>query len=380
MKYMGSKRSMLSKSLGEILLKETKSCRQFADLFVGSGAVAWFVAEKSSTRVIASDLQLFAQILAESIIARTQRADAALIWETWKRDALNEALRAETWEDAVRLEKTSWENQPWKSVEIAREISAHSHNSGITQAYGGYYFSPKQAVLIDALRATLPANEELYTLCLAAVICAASECAAAPGHTAQPFKPTPTASRFLFEAWHRDVFTHTFAALQAISTRYAQHRGHAVVNNAINLANDLSSDDVAFVDPPYSGVHYSRFYHVLETLARGRCSDVSGEGRYPPPDERPKSDFSIQTKSRGALDTLLSTLAQRGVRTILTFPKEITSNGLSGEIVEQIAASYFHVSKVETNGRFSTLGGNSRADHRSARIPAYEIILTLRPK
>jgi adenine-specific DNA methylase len=154
--------------------------------------------------------------------------------------------------------------------------------------------------------------------------------------------------------------------------------GEAKVQDAESLAKQLGPEDLAFVDPPYSGVHYSRFYHVLETVARGHCKEVSGVGRYPPPSERPKSDFSVGSKSRGALERLLSILAERGVRTILTFPQEKTSNGLSGSTVENVAKNYFKVSKTVTNGRFSTLGGN--LVNRKARIPAYEIILSLSPR
>jgi len=201
---------------------------------------------------------------------------------------------------------------------------------------------------------------------------------AAPGHTAQPFQPTAGAAEFLFEGWRRDVWEQTKSALDRICPRHAQSIGEARVGNAESLAQELGPGDVAFLDPPYSGVHYSRFYHVLETVARGDCAEVSGVGRYPPPSERPKSDFSVATRSKQALERLLKILGKRSVRTILTFPKEKTSNGLSGSIVESVAEKYFEIKKVTTNGRFSTLGGNT--PKRKARIPAYEIILSLTPR
>ena len=68
----------------------------------------------------------------------------------------------------------------------------------ITKAYGGHYFSPLQAIHIDALLTTLPITNK-NTL-LASLIHAASECAASPGHTAQPFQPTKTAKKYLFGA------------------------------------------------------------------------------------------------------------------------------------------------------------------------------------
>jgi hypothetical protein len=44
MKYMGSKRAMLPKGLGEVLVRDAMGKRRIVDLFAGSAAVAWFAA------------------------------------------------------------------------------------------------------------------------------------------------------------------------------------------------------------------------------------------------------------------------------------------------------------------------------------------------
>src|SRR5207245_3922435 len=85
----------------------------------------------------------------------------------------------------------------------------------ITNAYGGHYYSPRQAVWIDALRANLPSREPAKTVAHAALIQAASQCAAAPGHTAQPFQPTRTAKRFIEEAWSKDIVAKTKTAFES---------------------------------------------------------------------------------------------------------------------------------------------------------------------
>ena len=377
MKYMGSKRSMLSNGLGETLLREIATSRRFADLFLGSSAVAWHVAENFGCSVIGADLQTFAVILAEAVIARDKPLASKEIWDRWSADARKMVLGSHFYYEAEVFDRVEWAAARRRNVEAARNICQH-HNGPVTRAYGAHYFSPMQALVLDSLRVTAPRDPIHRKVALAALICAASQCAASPGHTAQPFQPTVGAARFLFEAWRRDVWEHTRSALERICPKHARSVGSAKVEDAESFAKQLGPEDLAFVDPPYSGVHYSRFYHVLETVARGDCDEVSGVGRYPPPSERPKSDFSISTKSKQALERLLSILAERGVRTIVTFPREETSNGLSGSIVEDVAHEYFKVSKRTTNGRFSTLGGN--LVHRQARIPAYEVILSLSPR
>ncbi|NDU93160.1 MAG: hypothetical protein G3I10_11265 [Ferrovum sp.] len=248
----------------------------------------------------------------------------------------------------------------------------------IFRAYGGHYFSPSQAIAIDTLIDSLPTIKADHDVCLAALLIAASDCAASPGHTAQPFQPTETSGRYIHEAWRKDIFAYVEKALLNVCPLHAQVQGSARVGDAVTIAASLTKDDLVFIDPPYTGVHYSRFYHVLETIARGWCSDVSGVGRYPPPHERPVSAFSRKGQSREAFERMMSVLAKRGCSAIVTFPAGECSNGLSGKIVTELASQYFHVEKKTVASRFSTLGGNNR--HRQARQLSSEMILLLWPQ
>jgi len=118
-------------------------------------------------------------------------------------------------------------------------------------------------------------------------IAAVSRCAAAPDHTAQPFQPTPTGLPFLSEAWSKDVVGHTQNAFKNLADRFARKAGSAVISDANRAATQLRESDLVFVDPPHAAVQYSRFYHVLETIASGYCGEVSGSGRYLPSELRP---------------------------------------------------------------------------------------------
>ena len=259
-----------------------------------------------------------------------------------------------------------------------RHVRARTSEFVITKAYGGHYFSSAQSSWIDALRLSLPERQRDRQVALAALIGAASQCAASPGHTAQPFQPTRSAKKFLLESWNRDVLERTKAQLLETASKYAQIRGRARVADANESATELRDGDVVFIDPPYSGVHYSRFYHVLETVCRGRCGEVSGVGRYPPVRERPWSKYSVQSESRCAVTDLLKLVAARGATAIVTFPDKKCSNGISSHLLRQLAAEYFsEVQCKSVLGRFSTLGGDGA--HRAARQASRELIMVLRP-
>lgn len=376
---MGSKRVMLQNGLGQLLRAESSSAGRVVDLFCGAASVAWFAATKLDRSVLAVDLQQYAAVLAGVVVHRTRPIDEQVVERRWLTPARNRRSKMWGWNDARDLDSAGLNTATWRNR--AEELCASEvadKKSIIWRSYGGHYFSPTQALSFDAMLRSLPEKGQMRELCLAATIIAASRCAAAPGHTAQPFKATRTAAPFLREAWLRDPFECAQQAARELCPMHAINRGQAKVADANKVAQRLRENDVVFLDPPYSGVHYSRFYHVLETIARGQCGEVLGTGRYPPPKERPVSAFSRKGESVDAMRRLLSTLGWRGCTVVLTFPTEECSNGLSGKLVEEIAAESFEVTRKSVKTRFSTLGGNTA--NRAARRVSGELMLVLRPK
>lgn len=374
MKYMGSKRWMLLNGLGHTLDKASAKASRFVDLFSGSGAVAAHVATRTPIPVVAYDLQRFSVVLARAVIGRNKPIHTEKVWAKWKERAsrIVESTNPPTIAAVTR-----------KSVEECRSWCSSMGSLVVTRSYGGHYFSPTQAVWIDALRKTLPARAPNRIVALAALIQAASECAASPGHTAQPFQPTRSARGFLAEAWNRDVCLRVERAIKAISATHALKSGSASVADANEVATSIKKGDLVFIDPPYSGVHYSRFYHVLETVARGKCGPVEGTGRYPAPSERPRSSYSVKSESAMAFDALLKQVSKMGATAIVTFPDHDCSNGLSGSQATTLAKQYFTVRTKVVTSKFSTLGGNERntgwGNGRAARQQARELILMLSP-
>lgn len=376
MKYMGSKRAMLSNGLGELLHETVSMGRHFHDLFCGTAAVASYVASNFPVRVCATDLQSYAVTLAASQLEKDVPVDADKLYDAWQQSATTwlqgRIVGTETQcpaSDSVRA---------WRSFVLRTRASCAeaSQEFEITRAYGGYYFSEKQARSLDAFRASLP-NKHRYTA-LAALISAASNCAAAPGHTAQPFGLSDSSLPHLRSAWRKDVKSTIQANLSQFAQKIALVPGKAYVSDALSQTLQMSEGDLAFIDPPYSEVQYSRFYHVLESVARGAVGPVSGRGRYPPISDRPQSDFCRKTSSVDAFDELMLGVAAAGAEAIVTFPAGAASNGLTGSIVEAISSQYFVVKQRKVSSVFSTLGGN--VTMRAARKDATELLLHLSPR
>ncbi len=368
MKYMGSKRYLLKNGLGELIIEQAKKSNRFFDPFCGSAAVVWFTAKNTQNKIIAGDLQEYSVYLSNSVILRNK----PLI----DKGPLNKWIERAKKKHRAHPIIIKSKNQS-DYVIMSREY-CNKMRTVISRSYGGYYFSPDQAQIFDFLVNYTPQEEPYRSIAKSSLIIAATRCTASPGHTAQPFQPTDSAIKFIIESWSRDPFSYVEKTVDEISTKYANKIGKSEVSNAINLISKAKENDLIFIDPPYSGVHYSRFYHVLETIARGFCGEVSGRGRYPNPHERPKSDFSMKSRSLKAFDSLLEKIASKKASTIITFPAGDCSNGLSGDIVKGISKRYFKVKKDIIKGKFSTLGGNR--ENRPARLKSSELVLILEPK
>jgi 16S rRNA G966 N2-methylase RsmD len=375
-KYMGSKRSLLANGLGDLIRDRARAKSRVVDLFAGTALISWFAAEVIGSKVLAVDLQEFSKILAEAVVSRTRPLEAGVLSRYWLLHAERCRNRSLAWKEA----------RFWQGREISKRLVAEARLLCTTQqgvgpvwdSYGGYYFSPAQALTLDYLRRHLPESREARAVCLSALIISATRCVAAPGHTAQPFQPTKTALPYIESAWRRDPLFICHDVLPMIARRHARRKGEAVVGDALDVAQSLNSKDLVIVDPPYSSAQYSRYYHVLETLARGACGPVFGTGRYPPIAERPQSEFSRRTGAKKAFEVLVATLSERGCEAILTFPQHAGSNGLIGEELVEIARRWFEVDVSWSATRFSTLGGNGRV--RASRRRSGELIVSMSPR
>ncbi len=362
--------------LGEILAHEACHATRFVDLFSGSGMVSYYVASRFAVPVHTVDLQRFSSILSSSYLCRTNPLEDKDFLDEWLGNAQRYIDRS-----PLRVAVTEWlsglsARLRKMDVLAARRVCSQVESAGVVwNAYGGHYLSPLQAMQTDALLATLPV--QYRNEFLASLIMAVSKAVASPGHTAQPFQPTRTSLPYIDVAWSVDVMRNTADSFGEISRRHAQVVGEAWCCGAQDFVDrNLEDGDLVFIDPPYSGVQYSRFYHVLETIANQKRVNVFGKGRYPPIAERPQSAFSNKGTSVDAFELLMKGLATKRITAIVTFPKSLCSNGLSGEVVKELTSAYFNVKELVVDSTFSTLGGNN--DIRDARKYTNELILVLK--
>jgi len=220
MKYMGSKRAMLQNGLGSLILEESRKADRVVDLFCGAGSVVRFAAEMTNMPVLAIDLQQYSIILANAILKKINSIDSSDLEKKWLQKVEDLRLKSKLWDKAQNLSAKLDVRAARSYVNRCRELCEQNSNIGpIWNAYGGYYFSPEQAITFDYMLNNLPNKQIDRIMCQASLIITAMRCVASPGHTAQPFQPTRTARKYLLDSWSRDPVEVCKTALKEVCSQ-----------------------------------------------------------------------------------------------------------------------------------------------------------------
>ena len=362
-----------------------RKANRLCDPCCGSGIVAWDLAERFNKPVVAGDLQQFATIRAAAVLHRLSPIANYQPLSDWIDGAEKQLASIRTVIDPPEISGRALrkyrdyvkQTREYADTKLPRILNKLGGEWPASKAYAGHYFSIEQALLFDILRRQLPKGQLDRELAMASLVSAASRCCASPGHTAQPFQRLIRATRFIREAWERSPKEYLIEAYEDIGGRYARQKGAVITGSCGSTIGKLEKGDLIFFDPPYSGVHYSRFYHVLETICRGRETTVSGSGRYPPFSQRPASAFSRKGQSGEAMSQLIGRCAAKQLKMLITFPLSLQSNGLSGEmLLDQCKKHFASVTFEKLESTFSSLGGGSDNRTREARMLQTELLIS----
>jgi adenine-specific DNA-methyltransferase len=134
----------------------------------------------------------------------------------------------------------------------------------------------------------------------------------------------------------------------------------------------VPENSIIYADPPYSAVHYSRFYHVIETLVRYDHPHLEYKGRYR--DDRHQSPFDKRKEVTNAFQLLFKAVDERKSHLVLSY----SDNGLLKfdellEIGERMMGNYYDISYIEKTYIHSKMG---RSDEN--RLDVNELLFSFR--
>lgn len=136
----------------------------------------------------------------------------------------------------------------------------------------------------------------------------------------------------------------------------------------------IAENSIVYADPPYSTVHYSRFYHALETLVKYDQPVVKYKGRYR--ENRHQSPFDIKSEVNNAFKLLFEGVKEKKSHLILSY----SNNGMiSQEEILKIGKSVFgtqYICKVKTKEYIHMKMG--RADNHQMEVK--ELLISYKRK
>ena len=111
-----------------------------------------------------------------------------------------------------------------------------------------------------------------------------------------------------------------------------------------------------YADPPYTYDHYSRFYHVYETLVRYDYPESIGIGRYRP--DRFRSTFSLRAQVADQIDQLVESCSLIGAELVLSYPENGLLKDSKAAIGSMLLKHYSRYEAYEIEHFHSSLGGS----------------------
>lgn len=319
-KYMGSKAAILPFIATE-LSKVHSAGRPLVDLFAGACSISGGFGNK--TRIISNDIQEYSAIIASVYLRKISKIQFFNIVEMAKPIALANLKKLPQglqYSSILNLEEFNDIEQRNQEL-LARDFS-NSHHL-FTKYYSGTWWSAEQCIWIDAIRKIFDELLEAgkiskhdFDFGLTCLMHAMAYTSQGTGHFAQYRDAKTTAAM-------KDISKYRLTSVPVIFDRKFRALQDWNLSNVIDFAHEITSQDyrdclnsiptsVIYADPPYAFVHYSRFYHALETICKYDYPELQQKGanvvkgRYRV--DRHQSPFCIKTQVEGAfIDLFLGT-------------------------------------------------------------------------
>ena len=412
--YLGSKLRLLD-FIEDKVLDLTPQGAGICDLFAGSGCVSRKLSRLHP--VVSCDIQGYSKVIGNALLHKFDLTDNVIedFFKSLDNDYANQ-LR-EAFAPLIDLELDAIDS---KNLEVLTCILGHGsievfsleHNlsclsdqlvvvcknlkkaglydvrSLISRYYGGVYFSYKQAVEIDIILESIHrlVSEDNRDLFLAALLSTASDVVDTVGkHFAQPIKARDSKGNIKITVYNKAVKDKTIDVAALYREWLLKYKELSKSNfQHITIQGDYEQclralpDYVktVYADPPYTRDHYSRYYHVLETLTLRDTPKIStvtihgsthiSNGIYR--EDRHQSPFCIKSKAPEAFSKMFELTASAGRNLLLSYspydetkkthPRVVTMQQLMAlaeeyfDNVETVSAGSFKHNKLNSTEHF----------------------------
>jgi len=378
-KYMGSKKPILD-FIAKELESLTEPGDIIVDLMAGTHTIGY--ALKGRCRIIANDIQRYSLVIGETLLNyypqplfNGEAVTAFKKYYSMNMRHLEELFRMGINKERTLLEKhsegiVSWETckessetypnygrkiQPegWPEeylvlfdkhrIKAYRTLNKLAPYNLFSIYYANSYLGIRQCAELDSLRYAIdkmcdewiPDNEDLEydahglrCMLLSTLISTLSRINPGPGHWAAYPKINERNCNYIMVQRRIkliDLFMKKIAGFEReLLNNHSTISDHVVANGDYTGFMDdkkeyLRQAKVIYLDPPYSQGHYSRFYHLIETLVLYDYPEISHMGRYR--NDRHQSPFSSKEKIASAVGNVCEAAKDAGTILVISYSK-----------------------------------------------------------
>lgn len=376
---MGSKKPILdfvTSAISEVHEDGNIVC----DLFAGSCSIS--AALRSKYDFISNDIQVYSSILGQTYFSNFKGYNSQeLLQDILLESAIHSFQLKNLFPECVvdyssvttlreysRVEAYQRElvKKPWP----INDFNLFSKN------YAGTYWSFEQCTWIDAIRKSADSYSGLpiRACILSSLMYAMSYTTQSTGHFAQYRDGSDRDAMNDILSYRIKSLPELFKKkfIELTSTLVTPVRQVATPTlNYIECLDYVPPNSTIYADPPYAPVHYSRFYHALETLVRYDYPEIEFKGRYR--NDRHQSLFSKRGTVSTAFSQLFDKIIERNCRMVLSY-----SNKGVLDIEELIALARQHFQRDNYFVTFRTLdyvhSTMGRFDDRQRDVIEYLVI------
>lgn len=412
LQYMGSKTRIISSVCDPII--NNQSIKTVVDLFAGSGTVGY--ALKPYKKIISNDIEYYAYIINQAILngCNLSKVEEESFWSAVEKQYMR--LQAKI-PSVLELEQEFFinENIDYKvyqdfcektpSVFDSRSDNLYMEELGklvdfVTPGeapvldfpclfltyYANTYFGVAQCCQIDALRGVIEQikDDQIKNVLLTVLMSVMSDVASTTTHFAQFLKvKSKSTCKNLIKKRKINIIEESKLLLKEYRKMGICEKKESTNSLCYNLdflecldTVVLDNSTLVYADPPYFKEHYSRYYHVLNTLclydyptlAINPQTHEFSIGRYR--EDRSVSDFGKKAKALNAFNTLIKKCVNAEAWLMISYSDNsiVDINDL-----KKLAEKYYDVLTEKVELSHSKQGRNS-----TSKVQEY--IFICRPK
>jgi len=317
------------------------------DLFAGSASLSGALGQQCP--VHSNDIQKYSKVLADTYnkAYRSKRTPSALeIIEKAKGIVSNKNMmlgvvyhESMSIKDFVKVEE--------RQRELIDKVFDYKWHL-FAKNYSGTWWTYEQCLWIDAIRQLAEdyRDEPFYPIILSSLMYAMAYASQGTGHYAQ-YRDAKTISSLKDISIYRkrslpDYFIRKFNEIIDYVPRKKPLIAHTSSALDYKECLDKFEGGTVYADPPYCFVHYSRFYHAIETLVLYDFPSLQIQrgnivkGRYR--DGRHQSPFCIKSQVPSAFKILFNGVRKSGSNLVLSYSN---TGMISIDEIRDLAQCYF---------------------------------------